>query len=188
MPAARRASQIFCAASTSCEAQLRKTACEIPLNVRSHPQPYPASPYAPEWSRTPSGIATRLGFRAQSVRFRAAFACNWRTAPLARIRTLAVLRGSAERSGRARHVNASQAVGTRVSLNFQRNLPFSRTAAALPCTHVKQQQQSGSRDDVVSGVDDWRGVGRCLSTVAAPFVWRCRNRGTVNPFPVAAHR
>jgi hypothetical protein len=23
---------------------------------------------------------------------------------------------------------------------------------------------------------------------AAPFVWRCRNRGTVNPFPVAAHR
>jgi len=37
-------------------------------------------------------------------------------------------------------------------------------------------------------VDDWRGDGRCLSTVAAPFVWRCRNRGTLIPFPVAAHR
>src|SRR5450755_2021287 len=41
----------------------------------------------------------------------------------------------------------------------------------------------------VSGrVDDWRGDGRCLSTVAAPFVWRCRNRGTVIPFPVAPGR
>src|SRR5450759_5975784 len=37
-------------------------------------------------------------------------------------------------------------------------------------------------------VDDWRGGGRYLSTVAAPFVWRCRNRRTLTPFPVAAHR
>jgi hypothetical protein len=37
-------------------------------------------------------------------------------------------------------------------------------------------------------VDDWRGGGRCLSAVAAPFVWRCRNRGTMAPSPVAAHR
>src|ERR1700686_4871277 len=29
-------------------------------------------------------------------------------------------------------------------------------------------------------VDDWRGGGRYLSTVAAPFVWRCRNRGIID--------
>ena len=40
----------------------------------------------------------------------------------------------------------------------------------------------------MGGVDDWRGNGRDLSTVAAPFVWRCRNRGTMIPSPVAAHR
>jgi hypothetical protein len=33
-----------------------------------------------------------------------------------------------------------------------------------------------------------RGDGRVISTVAAPFVWRCRNRRTLTPFPVAAHR
>ena len=38
------------------------------------------------------------------------------------------------------------------------------------------------------GVEMWRGGVRSVATVAAPFVWRCRNRGTVIPFPVAAHR
>src|SRR3974390_1684589 len=32
-------------------------------------------------------------------------------------------------------------------------------------------------------VEMWRGGGRLLSTVAAPFGWRCRNQGSVTPFP-----
>src|SRR5271163_1350695 len=34
----------------------------------------------------------------------------------------------------------------------------------------------------------WRGGGRSVSTVAAPFVWRCRNRRTMTPFPNPALR
>ena len=37
-------------------------------------------------------------------------------------------------------------------------------------------------------VEMWRGGGRCVSTVSAPFVWRCRNRRTMTPSPHPAHR
>src|SRR5712675_1157678 len=33
-----------------------------------------------------------------------------------------------------------------------------------------------------------RGGGRLLSTVAAPFVWRCPSNLTVTPFPLPARR
>jgi hypothetical protein len=38
-------------------------------------------PMRRKWSRTPTGLATRLGFRARTGCFRAAFSRNWRTAP-----------------------------------------------------------------------------------------------------------
>src|SRR6202035_3399404 len=42
-----------------------KTACEIPLKVRSYPRPCRAPPMRPEWSRMPVGLATGVNLKAR---------------------------------------------------------------------------------------------------------------------------
>jgi hypothetical protein len=63
------------------------------------------------------------------------------------------------------------------------------------CYRLERQLPGGIRThwDAVPfhgarGVEMWRGGGRSISTVAAPFVWRCLNRWTMTPFPHPAHR
>src|SRR5205807_7773126 len=53
---------------------------------------------------------------------------------------------------------------------------------------TRRARRRGARRVLTGRVEMWRGGGRTVSTVTAPFVWRCRNRRSVTPFPHPAHR